>query len=245
MHILTSPEANPKIAKGIQYGYLTAPLHLAPAKLSGYQVCPMSSAGCRAACLNTAGRGVYSKVQQARIRKTKLFFEDRKEFFRLICKDIESLQRKAKSLSLRPALRLNATSDIAWEGFELPNTSKNVFETYPEIQFYCYTKILKIVLRAREDNLHLTFSLSETNLEDAERAFRMNGCSVNVAVVFFKELPRRFDLGAEKGLWVIDGDTHDLRFLDPKGVVVGLRAKGKAKKDMTGFTEKLKLGENT
>ncbi len=237
MHILTSPEANPKIAKGIQYGYLTAPLHLAPAKLSGYQVCPMSSAGCRAACLNTAGRGVYSKVQQARIRKTKLFFEDRKEFFRLICKDIESLQRKAKSLSLRPALRLNATSDIAWESFELPNTSKNVFLAYPEIQFYDYSKVIKrlsLFKMSPMKNYHLTFSKSEEN--DLNVLMAENH-KYNIAVVFDKELPKTYS-GFLKDYSVIDGDTHDLRFLDPKGVVVGLRAKGKAKKDESGFVTK-------
>jgi hypothetical protein len=52
---------------------------------------------------------------------------------------------------------------------------------------------------------------------------------MNVAAVFHK-VPETY-----LGRTVINGDETDLRFLDPKGVIVGLKAKGKAKKDTTGF----------
>ena len=34
---------------------------------------------------------------------------------------------------------------------------------------------------------------------------------------------------------VINGDKTDMRFKDPVGVIVGLKAKGKARKDTSGF----------
>jgi hypothetical protein len=51
------------------------------------------------------------------------------------------------------------------------------------------------------------------------------------AAVVFQTLPDTF-----LGLQVINGDEHDLRHLDPKGVIVGLLPKGrKAKRDTSGF----------
>jgi hypothetical protein len=228
MKLLTSPYANQKISKNIELGYFTAPLHLAPYNLSGYQVCPMASKGCAAACLNTAGRGVYQKVQEARIRKTKFFFEDRKEFLKLLCKDIESLCKKAERLKLKPAVRLNATSDIPWE-------VHGIIEKFPDVQFYDYTKILKRIEGSLPKNYYLIFSQSETNLQEARYVFHV--LKKNIAVVFLRELPETYGPGINKNFPVIDGDITDCRFLDPKGVIVGLRAKGKAKKDLTGFTK--------
>jgi hypothetical protein len=214
---------NYKTSKGEKLGILTGILYLAPAKISGYEVCPMRSAGCTAACLYTAGMGAFSNVQQARIKKTKMFFEQREEFFKLLHKDIKSLIAKAKKENLTPAIRLNGTSDINWVRFK-------IFEQYPEVQFYDYTKMLNHLTKDVA-NYHITFSKNEMNDVDCKIALERG---YNVAVVF----------NTKKGLslppfWndypVYDGDDTDVRFYDPDNHVIGLRAKGMAKKDNSGF----------
>jgi hypothetical protein len=214
---------NYKTSKGEKLGILTGILYLAPAKISGYEVCPMRSAGCTAACLYTAGMGAFSNVQQARIKKTKMFFEQREEFFKLLHKDIKSLIAKAKKENLTPAIRLNGTSDINWVRFK-------IFEQYPEVQFYDYTKMLNHLTKD-VDNYHITFSKNESNDVDCKIALERG---YNVAVVF----------NTKKGVslppsWnnypVYDGDDTDVRFYDPDNHVIGLRAKGMAKKDNSGF----------
>jgi hypothetical protein len=222
---------NPKLLKGQKKGYLSSVLHLAPADLSGKNTCPKATAGCKAACLNTAGRGgIFKKgettntIQQARIRKTKMFFENRNTFMLDLVKEIQATIKKAEKQGLIPVFRLNGTSDIAWEKYSLPN-GKNIFQNFPEVQFYDYTKILGRKV-SHIPNYHLTFSKADGNDMDVRLA-ASNG--MNIAAVF-KELPETYI-----GRPVINGDETDLRFLDPKGVIVGLKAKGKAKKDTTGF----------
>ena len=219
---------NYKTSKGEKLGILTGILYLAPAKISGYEVCPMRSAGCTAACLYTAGMGAFSNVQQARIKKTKMFFEQREEFFKLLHKDIKSLIAKAKKENLVPAIRLNGTSDINWVRFK-------IFEQYPEVQFYDYTKMLNHLTKDVA-NYHITFSKNESNDVDCKIALERG---YNVAVVF----------NTKKGLslppfWndypVYDGDDTDVRFYDPDNHVIGLRAKGMAKKDNSGFVINVK-----
>ena len=219
---------NYKTSKGEKLGILTGILYLAPAKISGYEVCPMRSAGCTAACLYTAGMGAFSNVQQARIKKTKMFFEQREEFFKLLHKDIKSLIAKAKKENLVPAIRLNGTSDINWVRFK-------IFEQYPEVQFYDYTKMLNHLTKDVA-NYHITFSKNESNDLDCKIALERG---YNVAVVF----------NTKKGLslppfWndypVYDGDDTDVRFYDPNNHVIGLRAKGMAKKDNSGFVINVK-----
>lgn len=219
---------NYKTSKGEKLGILTGILYLAPAKISGYEVCPMRSAGCTAACLYTAGMGAFSNVQQARIKKTKMFFEQREEFFKLLHKDIKSLIAKAKKENLIPAIRLNGTSDINWVRFK-------IFEQYPEVQFYDYTKMLNHLTKDVA-NYHITFSKNEMNDLDCKIALERG---YNVAVVF----------NTKKGVslppfWndypVYDGDDTDVRFYDPDNHVIGLRAKGMAKKDNSGFVINVK-----
>lgn len=214
--------SNTKIVKGEVVGYSTAILHLAPWKLSGYNVCPKASAGCAAACLNTAGRGQFNTVQEARIRKTKEFFEDRVEFMRLLEKDIDLHVRSSIRREMIPCIRLNGTSDIPWERLVVRD-GKCIMELFPQIQFYDYTKRTG---RQVLPNYHLTFSLAEDNHDEARKELARG---LNVAAVF-RHPPEVF--------WnhpVIDGDETDLRFLDPPNSVVGLKAKGKAKKDTSGF----------
>jgi hypothetical protein len=233
---------NPKILKGTKQGYNTYILHLAPADLSGYETCPKRTAGCTAACLNTAGRGGMFKkgettnvIQQARIRKTKLFFENRQAFLEDLAKDIKLAIKQSAKLGLIPVIRINGTSDIAWEKYEVTfegQTYDNIFALFPTIQFYDYTKILGRKV-SNIANYHLTFSAADGNDLDVLKAIAQG---YNVAVVFGikKTLPMpEFYMGRP----VFNGDDSDLRFLDPKGVIVGLYAKGKAKKDTTGFVK--------
>ena len=216
---------NTKTVKGEALGYMTFIMHLAPSTLSGWNTCPMASAGCAAACLNTAGRGRFTSIQEARIRKTAWFFNNRESFMAQLVKDIEAAVRKASREGMTPVFRLNGTSDIRWENVPV-NGFRNVMEMFPALTFYDYTKIPN--RRNIPANYHLTFSRSESNEMDALRILA-NGI-MNVAIVF-DTLPTKW-----AGVKVIDGTETDLRFLDPQGVVVGLVAKGKAKKDTSGFT---------
>jgi hypothetical protein len=197
--------------------------------------------------LNTSGRGGMFKkgettnaIQQARIRKTKLFFENRVEFMAQLVKDIELAIKQSIKKNLIPVFRLNGTSDLAWEKYEATVTDKsgrsivfkNIFEAFPFTQFYDYTKIPGRKVNGIS-NYHLTFSEADGNALDTLNAIR---AGMNVATVFGikknSPMPEMWN-----GMKVFNGDDSDLRFLDPKGVVVGLYAKGKAKKDTSGFVK--------
>ncbi len=222
---LLNIDANAKTVKGQGRGYMTAILYLAPADESGYEVCPMASAGCRKACLNKAGMGAFSTVQAARIAKTRLYFEDRAAFMAQLVSEVRAFIRKAIKLGLIPVVRLNGTSDIPWERVPVEGKA-NIMELFPSVQFYDYTK--RHNRRNLPTNYHLTFSLAEDN-DSRAAAAATNGA--NIAVVFRTDnFPTTF-----MGMPVVDGDADDLRFLDGRGVVVGLKAKGPAKKDTSGF----------
>jgi hypothetical protein len=228
--------ANPKIQKGTKLGYLSFILHLAPATLSGKETCPKRTAGCTAACLNTAGRGGMFKkgentnmIQQARIRKTKMFFEDRDAFMKALYHDVRKGIRQAERLGLTPVFRLNGTSDLAWEKYTVGTTDMNLFELFPTVQFYDYTKVLGRKV-SQYANYHLTFSAADGNDADVAKAV---SAGMNVAMVFDR-LPAEF-----MGRVVNDADEHDLRFLDPLNTIAGLKAKGRAKKDTSGFVRRM------
>jgi hypothetical protein len=215
MRLLTIENA--KTSKGARRGYLTGILYLAPHRISGYteSLCPNSTAACRAACLYSAGRGQFKSIQEARIIKTIHFFEARDAFIDQLQEDIEALKRQAARLRLKPCVRLNGTSDIDWQ-FIAPR----LFVLNSDVQFYDYTADVTRV--ALFQNYDLTYSKKEHAIDSNNR----------VAVVFAgKTLPSNF-LGRK----VIDGDETDLRFLDSQSVIVGLRAKGKAKRDLQGFS---------
>lgn len=227
MKLLTS--ANAKIRKGEKIGFKTFGIHLAPASLSGFNVCKDASAGCAASCLNTAGMGVFSNVQRARIEKTRLFFKDKAVFLSQLIKEIAAAIKSAEKQNLTAVFRLNLTSDLPWEKIKL--NGKSVFDLFPQVTFYDYTKsperMTAFLSGDMPKNYHLTFSKSETNGAIAESILKSGG---NVAMVFRKSLPSKW-LGAE----VVNGDETDLRFLDGAGKIVGLVEKGKAKKDESGF----------
>lgn len=232
--------SNPKTAKGEGYGYLTAILHLSPARLAGFEVCASSTAGCRAACLNTAGRGsMMAGIHVARLRRTLAFKADRNAFMSRLEREIGAHVRRAHRLDLTPAVRLNGTSDIPWEAVRYVNdygARGTVFEAFPDVQFYDYTKHAFRFARTLPANYDLTFSLAESNGEAAAAAME-NGA--RVAVVFrnaVRPSARLWDLPSEwRGVPVVDADKTDLRFLDPPAVWCGLRAKGAAKRDASGF----------
>jgi len=227
MKLLTT--SNTKIKKGEKMGWLSFGVHLAPANLSGFNVCKDASTGCAAACLNTAGMGVYSSVQNARIAKTKLFFSDKSAFMAQLVKEIASAVKSAARKGMKPCFRLNLTSDLPWE--KIRHDGKSVFELFPEVRFYDYTKsaarMSAFLAGEMPANYHLTFSRSESNQAAVDAILKSGG---NVAVVFRGSLPDSW-----KGAPVVNGDETDLRFLDPVGAVVGLVEKGRAKKDASGF----------
>ncbi len=227
---MLSVNADAKTVKGKKKGYLTGILYLSPERSGGLgNVCPNATPGCIASCLNTAGRGAFSNVQRARLEKTRLFFQDRAGMLSEIERDIDALERKAAREDLAPCVRLNGTSDIPWE-----RIAPSLFSRHPALQFYDYTKSERRALEHAAGklppNYHLTFSLAETAVS-RQGAGRVLASGGNVAAVFrTADYPEEF-----LGVPVVSGDETDLRFLDPVGVVVALKAKGKARKDTSGF----------
>lgn len=226
MKSLLSIDTNAKTVKGQRKGYLTGILYLAPDRLSGLiNVCVHASDGCRQTCLYSAGRGAFTSVQKARIAKTAHYVKDRESFLSTLKDNVATVIRKAKAKRMHPVIRLNGTSDIGWERYA-------VIQAFKTTRFYDYTKnydrMFAFLDGKLPSNYSLTFSRSETNETQCLEVLKRGG---NVAVVFrSKVLPTHWN-----GYPVINGDENDLRFLDPKGVVVGLTAKGKAKTDTTGF----------
>jgi hypothetical protein len=219
-----------KTVKGESLSYLTGILYLSPSDLSGVgNVCPWAGT-CKEACLNSAGRGAFNSVQSARIKKTRWFFADRDAFMEALYEDCKALIAKAKRLSMLPCIRLNGTSDLAFHRLIVPSKGLTLMELFPTVPFYDYSKSIKKALdNARglhAPNYYVTFSRdSASNESECEQVLRAGG---NVPPTYFHRP-------------VINGDTTDLRFLDRRakagrsGYVVGLKAKGKAKRDKSGF----------
>lgn len=217
---------NAKTRKSEGKGYETRILHMAPYTLSGYQVCSSASVGCVAACLNTAGRGNMNAVQAARIRKTQEFFQNRVAFKDQIVLELTKFVKRCKKNNTLPAVRMNGTSDLLWE-----RIFPEMFTEFDTVQFYDYTKHYKrcLVRHKLPDNYHLTFSRSESNNEHCRRVLRAGRFNV-VAVFDSKNFPDTW-----KGKPTYSADVDDLRFLDPPGHVGCLYAKGRGKRDLTGF----------
>lgn len=217
---------NAKTIKGESLGYVTAIRYLAPADESGVaNVCPRAGA-CKAVCLYTAGRGAFASTKAARIAKTVWAVNDRAGHLAAAATEIESALRKADKLNMELAVRVNGTSD-------LPADTRTLAAQFPQIRFYDYTKIVSAALNNTCRNVHYTVSYDAQTVpwSDCRKSLERG---INVAVVFSTkrgaELPTEWN-----GVKVVDGDEHDLRFLDPKGVIVGLRAKGLARSMQVGF----------
>ncbi len=228
MKLLNS--GNAKTRKGEKRGFITYGIHLAPSNLSGFNVCKDASKGCAAACLNTAGRGAMSSVQKARIEKTHLFFTDKQRFLSMLWDEVETAIRSATKKGMTPCFRLNLTSDLPFEKIKFHGS--NIFDSFQGVQFYDYSKseerACNFAAGLLPSNYWLTYSRSEVSTH--QELVAMLQSQVNVAIVFANKLPLMWE-----GFQVIDGDSDDLRFLDKRGVVVGLKAKGKGKVDSTGF----------
>lgn len=228
---LLSINADTKTTKGTSKGYLTGIVYLAPHTLAGIKddagnnvnLCPGSNAECRKSCLFSAGRGVFQNVIDARIARTKLLFQNEAAFFAQLFDEIAFLQRKAAKLGLIPCVRLNGTSDLNWAKYLIEG--KTVFEHFPTLQFYDYTKVFdNLRLSKVYSNYHVTFSYSGTN--GALAGMALEG-GHNVAVVVTEQ--------NKDVLEGINGDETDLRFLDKPNSLVLLTAKGKAKKEQGKF----------
>lgn len=275
---LLTVENDPKTSKGAALGYLTGVLYLAPADTSGREVCPFRTAGCTAVCLNTAGRGGMSAgnatfaapngvqvpdnaVQRARIRRTNLYFTSFPMFALMVIADILRVITRAEKLGLRPAIRLNGTSDIDWTRrivatvvhSDGSSRDLNIFELFPGVEFYDYSKNPLLIQRFAANllprNYHVTASWSER--VTLQQFAEWLDWGVNVAVPFksdsgrfgVQELERVFEKSLRTAgtrfhgpLLAINGDESDLRFLDGRrGVMVALKAKGRARKDRSGF----------
>jgi hypothetical protein len=228
---LLNIDQNAKTKKGQKKGFMTAILYLAPANQSGINVCPNASEGCKTACLYTAGMGVFENVKKARIAKTQLLFSNKAFFIDSLKTEITSAIKKAEKKGLELVVRLNGTSDLPWENF-------GIMEAFPNTQFYDYSKspfrMNKFLGGGMPKNYHLTFSLSETNLPLAMAVLKQGG---NVAMVFGTKDVKQFPK-THMGFKVVNGDENDLRFKDPKNVIVALKMKGKAIYDETGFVQR-------
>jgi hypothetical protein len=232
--LLASGKSNAKLKKNGRR-YLTLGLSLAPAKQSGMgNLCPHASKACKDLCLNISGRTVgrseqTNAIMRARIARARLYFQDRPLFLAMLRRELELACRTARRTHRKVIARLNVLSDVDWA-----RVHPEIIRDFPQVTFYGYTKIPSAMDRfidgAYPKNYYLTFSRSETNEQTALEILRKGS---NITVVFdtkYSATSKQALPTSWRGFPVIDGDLTDLRFLDPRGVVVGLRAKGIARR---------------
>ena len=224
-------ESSAKTVKGQSIGYLTGIVYLVPDET----ICPLAKlAGCFDGCLNSAGRGAFNSVQKARKAKTEFFYQNQKAFLLSLCADIWTIQNRAKNLGLTPLIRPNGTSDIPYENLPVID-NKNIFQLFPDVQFYDYTKHPNRNLEGKTfGNYDLTYSFSAITPKPISIKGLTNKHNSRVGVVFQKQndIPKTF-----RSWVVVDGDNTDVRHIEPRGVVVALYAKGKAKRENNGFVQ--------
>jgi hypothetical protein len=227
--LLSKGDSNAKTAKNFLETHI---LYLSPftKNARSINVCPWASNGCVFACLDTAGMGIFSNVQEARINKTNYYLFDKTNFSLQLVKELRNINKRAQKTGQKVAIRLNGTSDLDFIAILKNRTNVDIIEEFPNLEYYDYTKSLaKAQKYANSDRYTLTFSRSETNEADCIQALKLG---FNVSVVFDhkKQLPTEF-----LGRPVIDGDEADDLMITNRGVILGLKAKGRAKKDTTGF----------
>ena len=244
-NLLSNPTTNYKANKNITIGYNTYFLSLAHSDISGYNVCPFANklkakennknkSTCSAVCVGYNGfAAIYKNVMNARIRKTKLYFENRELFFEQLIQDINKAIKQSIKANRIPTFRLNAYSDIMYEKIKIKHNNKvynNIFEIFPDIKFYDYTKIPN---RVTPENYELTYSYygnkNHLNKEINNK---------NVAIVFDK-LPTKY-----KNKIVVNGDKTDLRLTENDGnnVIVGLKFKASKSKYKQALRDGIKEG---
>tara|TARA_R110000772_G_scaffold145129_1_gene254941 strand:+ start:350 stop:1081 length:732 start_codon:yes stop_codon:yes gene_type:complete len=227
-NLLSKGNSNSKTAKNSIKTFI---LYLAPHNLNskGLTLCKDASKGCIESCLYSAGRGKFSNVQSSRINKANYFVTDKKVFLTQLLKEIKKEIKKASDKDEKIAFRLNGTSDIDFLYLLNKNLNFDIeLLAYDKVYFYDYTKSIARAKRYKDfRNYTLTFSKSETNDKEVKEALSLG---INVAAVFRDNLPQKY-----KGVKVIDGDLSDLEMIKNKNIILGLKAKGDAKKDTTGF----------
>lgn len=225
-NLLSKGATNTKTAKNDLETFI---LYMAPAdQVEGLNLCPFASTGCKASCLYSAGRGKFSNVQASRINKSKFWGYNREAFYIQLANELLKIHDKAIKQNKEIAVRLNGTSDIDHIYLLERYSGINFLDPfYSSLLFYDYTKNPNHISRYKNTSYKITFSRSESNEAEARQVLKNGG---NIAVVFSGELPE-FYLGYP----VINGDLTDLRYFDPSNVIVGLKAKGDAKKDESGF----------
>lgn len=259
---LLNIDANPKTVKGQKRGYMTAVMYLAPYTASGRNVCPFAElAGCWQGCLNTAGHGGISKgsvtmstpagdlpdnaIQRARIARTELYWSDREAFMVKLHGEIRKFIRKAERKGLTPVVRLNGTSDIQWERghgltvnaeYGMPQAYPSIMAAFPGVQFYDYTKIPGRLYRQLPPNYRLSLSYSEASTKYMDLCLKASReVNASLVCVVRDESVKARNMQAPSQRPLVDGDEHDLRFLDEPGAFVYLKAKGRARQDFSGF----------
>lgn len=227
-NLLSKGSTNAKTSKNDIKTFI---LYLAPHNLNykGINLCKDATTGCIDSCLNTAGRGAFSNVQKSRINKANYFVSDKKVFLANLLKEIKREIKKASDKNEKIAFRLNGTSDIDFLYLLDKHFGFNVdLLNYDKVYFYDYTKSLPRAKRYQNyRNYTLTFSKSESNEKETNQALNLG---INVAAVFSGDLPKTY-----KGIKVVDGDKSDLQMIKFKSIILGLKAKGKARKDKSGF----------
>jgi hypothetical protein len=228
MNLLSKGTTNHKTVKNILRTFI---MYLSPYRQNdkGVNVCPQASFGCVAACLFTAGMGVFSNVIRARTRRTNLYVNDRDTFCKLLLSELEQISKSSVRRKIKTAIRLNGTSDLDFVAIVKNRTGKDIL-SLPNLVFYDYTKIIGKAIKYKDTaNYTVTFSRSESNESECLEVLRQG---INVSAVFDhkKPLPKVWH-----GYKVLDGDKHDDLMMSNRGVVFGLIAKGKAKTDQTGF----------
>ena len=226
-------ESSTKTVKGEKFGYLTGICYLIPWKKFGTgNLCGFASKGCINSCLEYSGLGTMSNTMRGRYRKTAFWYRNRQGFFEQLIKDVKSLERKAEREGKIPVVRLNGTSDIRFEKHRIKD-GKNIFQLFPQIQWYDYTKNPYRFDRDKQPaNYHLTFSKSESNDDHVE--YVLKNKRWKIATVATDATAKTIVFQGKK-YRTVNGDNHDLRFLDKGGRFVLLQAKGLAKFDETGF----------
>lgn len=211
-----------KMSASYRNGTMTYCIYLAPWNLSGHNVCG-GGQNCHKSCLVRSGRekikeftyGSNNSVMNSRIRKTRFFYDNRETFMQVMIYEIERYKRKAERMNMEFSVRINGTSDLSPVLFKDPESGKNILELFPNIQFYDYTKIPnRIKLMEKYPNYDVTFSFDGYNGSECEEFLKQGG---KVAVVFYGGLPKTY-----KGYKVVDANNYDMRYLDPKGCIMGL-----------------------
>ncbi len=220
MHLLTLKQMKMELSG--KFGFLSACLNLEPAfSYKGNQTCPWKGK-CAATCLKSTGRNRFDSSNASRVRKTKLYYDDKALFYSMLRGDLAALVAKAKREKLIPTCRLNTLSDIPFEDDHVAD-SKNIFELYPEILFNDYTKSVERMFKKHSDNYHLTYSINEKTPRGTVAKIYKD-TSYNCAQVFANSLPTEF--GIDGVVYeVSSGDEHDVRSLDPRGKIIGLKYK--------------------